>query len=197
VPAKVSVIKSGSILRDESGKILDARSSVSLIIAGERKILVDSGLKGEEEIITKRLAEKGLEISDIDTLINTHSHVDHIGNNSLFLAADIVFPRERNKIAPGVRIMETPGHSMDSISVVVESSIADSRGFDSNQVIVIAGDALPTFGNYIKMVPPALHVNKELAISSIFKILAVADIVIPGHDSPFSVLERAYIKDLD
>lgn len=192
MPPIVSVLKSGSILRDESGKILDARSSVSLIISGQRKILVDTGLKGEEKIITEGLAKKGLEIRDIDTLMNTHSHIDHIGNNRLFSTADIIFPQEGDKIAPGVRIIDTPGHSMDSISVVVDSSI-----FDSSQVIVVAGDALPTFGNYIKLVPPALHVNRELAISSMFKILKIADIVIPGHDRPFSVSERAHIRDWD
>jgi N-acyl homoserine lactone hydrolase len=189
---RASVIKSGSILRDECGKILDARSSVSLIIAERRKILVDSGLKGEENTIIEGLADYGLEIRDIDTLINTHFHNDHVGNNYLFSGADIIFPREGDKIAPGVRIIETPGHSMDSISVVV-----DSRIFDSMQTIVIAGDALPTFGNYIKMVPPALHINRELAILSMLKILRIADIVIPGHDNPFSVSERAYIKDWD
>jgi glyoxylase-like metal-dependent hydrolase (beta-lactamase superfamily II) len=80
--------------------------------------------------------------------------------------------------------METPGHSIDSISVVI----------NSRQVIVLAGDALPTFGNYIKMVPPALHANRELAISSMLKILKIADIVVPGHDSPFSISEREYIE---
>jgi N-acyl homoserine lactone hydrolase len=184
VVCRVYLLKAGSLLRDESGKILDARSSVSLIVSGQRKILVDTGLKGEEEIIIKALAQRGLEPADIDTLINTHSHIDHIGNNHLFSKATLIFSQERDQIAPGVKIMETPGHSIDSISVVV----------DSQKVIVLAGDALPTLGNYIKMVPPALHMNKELAISSIFKILKIADVVIPGHDNPFSISKRAYIE---
>jgi len=44
-------------------------------------------------------------------------------------------------IAPGVRAIETPGHTMDSISIVVEGL----------ETIVIAGDAMPTFGNFQKM----------------------------------------------
>jgi glyoxylase-like metal-dependent hydrolase (beta-lactamase superfamily II) len=184
VVCRVSLLKAGCLSRDESGKILDARSSVSLIVSGQRKILVDTGPKGEEEIIIEALAQKGLEATDIDTLINTHSHIDHIGNNHLFSRATLIFPREGDRIAPGVKIMVTPGHSRDSISVVV----------DSRQVIVLAGDALPTFSNYIKMVPPALHTNRELAISSMFKILKIADVVVPGHDSPFSISKRAYIE---
>ena len=204
MPPRVSVLKSGTLLRDDCGRILDARSSVTLIITGQQKILVDSGLEGEGEIITKRLAKGGLEIGDIDTLINTHSHADHTGNNRLFFATKILSPQEGDEIAPGVKIMQTPGHSMDSISVVVDSRMVHSgivvsekanSPVLSGQVIAIAGDALPTFGNYVKMVPPALNVNIELAISSMSKILRVADIVIPGHDHPFSVSKRTYIED--
>ena len=54
-------------------------------------------------------------------------------------------------------------------------------------LLVISGDALPTFNNFIKNVPPALHVSSELAISSMSKIINVADVVIPGHDLPFSI----------
>jgi N-acyl homoserine lactone hydrolase len=184
VVCRVSLLKAGSLLRDEPGKILDARSSVSLIVSGRRKILVDTGLKSEGGIIIEALAQKGLEPADIDTLINTHSHIDHIGNNHLFPSATLIFPQEGDQIAPGVKIIETPGHSIDSISVVV----------DSLQATVLAGDALPTLSNYIKMVPPALHIDKELAISSMLKILKIADVVVPGHDNPFSISKRAYIE---
>jgi glyoxylase-like metal-dependent hydrolase (beta-lactamase superfamily II) len=71
---------------------------------------------------------------------------------------------------------------MDSISILVGSR---SR-------IVIAGDALPTFDNFLKGVPPALHIDRSLAISSMSRILELAEIVIPGHDKPFSVRERRY-----
>jgi len=73
--------------------------------------------------------------------VNTHAHPDHCGNNSLFPQATIISPKEGEVIAPGVRAIETPGHTMDSISIVVEGL----------ETIVIAGDAMPTFGNFQKM----------------------------------------------
>jgi len=181
---EVYLLKPGSMQRDESGKILDARSSVTLIVSGTRRIVVDTGLKGEELQILKALAGLGFRPEEIDTVVNTHSHPDHCGNNHLFSRAKILVPKEGETIAPGVWAMETPGHSLDSISVVVESF----------EIAVMAGDALPTLGNFKKNVPPALHVDRALAVASMAKIASVADVVVPGHDLPFSIPKRAYIQ---
>jgi len=80
---KVFLLKAGSILRDESGEVLDARSSVTLIISGKRKIIVDTGQEGEAAQIKKALARLQLSPEDVDCVVNTHSHPDHCGNNHL------------------------------------------------------------------------------------------------------------------
>jgi N-acyl homoserine lactone hydrolase len=196
----VFVLKPGSILRDESGNILDARSSVTLIVADSWKIIVDTGQKGEDEQILEGLARLDLQPKDIDYVLNTHSHDDHVGNNYLFSHAKFLVPNDREMIASGVWTMHTPGHSLDSISVVVEAGV---ETFKKNAImkdfrmIVIAGDALPTFGNFQKNVPPALHVDRDLAVSSMAKIVALADIVVPGHDLPFYVMKREYVSVSD
>jgi len=209
----VFLLKPGSIERDECGRILDARSSVTLIISGRHKIVVDSGLLGEEELICKALAELGMKPEDIDCIVNTHSHPDHCGNNHLFSRAKILAPKEGDVIAPGVWVLATPGHSMDSISVIVETKAealqmktkrdaelltvmeteTEQKSNDSGAVIVIAGDALPTFGNFQKIVPPALHVDRDLAMASMQRIMALAEYVVPGHDFPFSIRKKAYV----
>ncbi len=194
---RVFLLKPGSILRDESGKVLDARSSVTLIISGRQKIIVDTGLEGEGEKILKALAELCINPQDIDAIVNTHSHPDHCGNNNLFCRAEILVPKDRQTIAPGVRALATPGHSLDSISVVVGAGSPSLKKADEAAtvpIIVIAGDALPTFGNFQKNIPPALHVDRAMAVSSMELIIALADIVIPGHDFPFSVRKRRYIQ---
>jgi N-acyl homoserine lactone hydrolase len=180
---EVSLLKAGSLQRDDAGNILDARSSVTLITSGVR-IVVDTGLKGEEGLILDALARKGLTPEDIDLLINTHNHPDHCGNNYLFSQAELLIPREGRRIAPGVVALETPGHTLDSISILVRSS----------SKVVMAGDALPLFDNFIQSVPPALHVDMDLAITSMSRIISIAEIVIPGHDRPFSIPERRYLR---
>jgi glyoxylase-like metal-dependent hydrolase (beta-lactamase superfamily II) len=182
VSPRVYLLKPGSIRKDDTGTILDAKSSVTLISTGTHRIIVDTGLGGEEKIILGGLAEMGLNPEDIDSVINTHTHQDHTGNNFLFSGAKVITPKEGDLIAPGVKIIATPGHTMDSISVVVLSQ----------NVVVLAGDALPTLSNYIKGVPPAHHVDRILACRSMSRILQIADVVVPGHDRPFSVLDKAY-----
>jgi glyoxylase-like metal-dependent hydrolase (beta-lactamase superfamily II) len=182
VHPEVTLLKSGSLLRDEDGRILDARASVTLITSGGKRIVVDTGVAGEERILLDRLAEEGLKPDDIEIVINTHSHPDHSGNNGLFRRARLLIPVEGDTPAPGVRIIETPGHTMESISVVVDPL-----------KIVVAGDALPTFSNFLKSVPPAIHVDRDLAAASMYRILSIADVVVPGHDRPFSVSKRRYV----
>ncbi len=206
---KVFLLKPGSILRDESGEILDARSSVTLIVSGKRKIIVDTGLEGEAKPIKRALAGLQLSPEEIDYVVNTHSHPDHCGNNHLFSRAEILAPRDGQLIGPGIWVLATPGHSLDSISVVVGGMPKDTKYTEDTikanvanmainartpPIIVIAGDALPTFGNFQKNVPPAIHVNRNLAISSMEKIIQLADIVVPGHDYPFSVGKSMYLN---
>jgi N-acyl homoserine lactone hydrolase len=180
----IFLLKAGSLKRDEYGNISDARSSVTLVISGSRTIIIDSGFKGEAELLIDALASRGLEPSDIEMIVNTHAHPDHTGNNFLFDNADFLNPHEGEAIAPHVTVMETPGHSLDSISVLV----------DAEKIVVIAGDALPTLSNFLKNVPPALHIDRDLSISSMHRIINSAEIVIPGHDHPFSIPDRRYIK---
>lgn len=187
------LLKPGRIERDEEGNVLDASSSVTLIIAGSRKIVVDTGKEEDRSVIKERLELQGLSPDDVDLVINTHGHPDHSGNNSLFTRAPVLSGvddgdlKEGDIVAPGVWILETPGHTLDSISVVCES---DRR-------IVMAGDALPLFANYLKDLPPRLHIDRDLAMESMRRVADLADLVVPGHDLPFLVRERKQIAFLD
>jgi hydroxyacylglutathione hydrolase len=51
-----------------------------IIIFGNRITIVDTGVKGSEEKISQYLSQNGRNISDIDTIILSHSHPDHIGS---------------------------------------------------------------------------------------------------------------------
>ena len=180
----VYLLKPGSIKRDDQGVILDARSSSTLILSRGCKIVVDTGQKSDEEAILQALEGLQIRPEDVDILVNTHRHSDHCGNNHLFCRARaLAAAADGEMIASGVRVLATPGHSPDSISVVVRAE----------ETVVLAGDALPTMGNYLKKVPPALHTDRNLALASMVRIMEIADIVVPGHDRPFSLRKDAYV----
>jgi glyoxylase-like metal-dependent hydrolase (beta-lactamase superfamily II) len=84
-----------------------------------------------------------------------------------------------------------PKDTKDTIEANVANMAIDAR---TPPTLVIAGDALPTFGNFQKNVPPAIYVDRNLAISSMEKLIQLADIVVPGHDYPFSVRKSKYLE---
>lgn len=190
----IKVIKPGILVRNKLGMILNASSTVTLVSDYEHNIIIDTGVPGEGENILKGLSEHRLSRNDIDIVINTHLHGDHMGNNALFEKAIFIahaneFPARLTnvkiikgdyEITSNIRIMETPGHTKGSISVVVNLP-------DTKKTFVIAGDALPIKDNYLKWVPPGINFNPKIALASMRKIVDLADFVIPGHDDIFPI----------
>ncbi len=71
------------------------RGATSVLISnGRHHIVVDTGMAHEARQLVKALEEKGLKPSDIGGVINTHFHVDHVLNNSLFPSSLIYAPQE-------------------------------------------------------------------------------------------------------
>jgi glyoxylase-like metal-dependent hydrolase (beta-lactamase superfamily II) len=191
---RVFVLKEGTIEREPDGTILDASSSVTLVLADDdTSIVVDTGMPQDADEIEGALAEHDLRPEDVDMVVNTHCHADHTGCNVLFTNATVVVHREEGaarsmsgkvlrvegtmeELAPGVRVIYTPGHSRGSISVVAETDLG---------TWVMAGDALPTPDNYVAWVPPGINYDPEVALASMKRIVDLADTIVPGHGPPF------------
>jgi glyoxylase-like metal-dependent hydrolase (beta-lactamase superfamily II) len=60
-----------------------------LITNDEHRVVVDTGLSIQEDELVRALARRHLAPADVDIVINTHLHVDHCGNNSVFPRASI------------------------------------------------------------------------------------------------------------
>ncbi len=67
-----------------------------LLIEGEKRALVDAAHVGRRTSLEAKLLERGLSPDDIDIVILTHAHWDHVQNIDLFRNAQIlVHPDER------------------------------------------------------------------------------------------------------
>ena len=190
----IKVIKPGILVRNNLGMILQASSTVTLVKDDDHNIIIDTGVPGEGEKILQGLSNHGLYQDDIDLVINTHLHGDHMGNNAMFwkarfMAHEKELPaRLKNVIViegdyvltDHIKIIETPGHTHGSISVVVDVP-------KESKTYVIAGDALPIKDNYLKWVPPGINFNPKIALASMRKIVEIADFVVPGHEDMFEI----------
>ncbi|MDW5563986.1 MAG: MBL fold metallo-hydrolase [Methanomassiliicoccus sp.] len=176
-------------LRRENGVLLEAHSTSSLIVGGSHNILVDTSSLHLRNRLISGLRSLNLGPQDIDILISTHLHHDHVGNNDLFPNA-IWFARAEEdpepfyrkvrtdlELIPGVRLLHTPGHTRGSMSVEVETT--DGR-------YVIAGDAFPTKDNFDKWVAPLIKYDEGAALRSMKRIAYLADHIVPGHGAPFA-----------
>jgi glyoxylase-like metal-dependent hydrolase (beta-lactamase superfamily II) len=65
-----------------------------LLTSGAHRFVVDTGMPHEAHLLVRALEERGLRPEDIEGVINTHFHVDHVLNNSLFPGSLIYAPQE-------------------------------------------------------------------------------------------------------
>jgi N-acyl homoserine lactone hydrolase len=86
--------------------------------------------------------------------------------------------REGEEIDEGVTVMETPGHSKGSMTLLVR---------DGDTTSAICGDALPNGLSVASGMPRIVFWDVEDARNSIRKLLDRAQNFYPGHDRPFRV----------
>ncbi|MDR2866110.1 MAG: MBL fold metallo-hydrolase [Methanomassiliicoccaceae archaeon] len=183
----LDVLAVGRLVK-EDGIILEAHSTSTLIRSGNVNIVVDTSSTEMLPAIKTSFRQVGVLPKDVSIVVLTHTHHDHCGNNDLFKKAKFYVhteecPEGRNyvpvsedvEIAPGVRLVYTPGHTEGSMSVFV----------DSERNYAITGDAIPLEDNYRRGVPPGINYDPGLAMKSIKYITEYADVMIPGHGFPF------------
>lgn len=136
---------------------------ISYLFVGKNKcLLIDSGL-GIANINEEIKKITNLPVS----LINTHSHYDHIGGNKLFKKINY---KKEIKLDPFLfEIIKTPGHSPDSICL-----------FEITNKILISGDTLYP-------APIYLHLKESDVddyINSLKKLIVIPELknILPGHD---------------
>lgn len=193
------------------GLVFNLGSTNTTLIRDEGlNILVDPGILqlGRYGAMQKRLEELGLKPDDIDIVINTHCHYDHIECNYLFRGSPLIIHEDEveycralywpefaeayfgimdveaikgdKALTGNVEIIETPGHTPGSISVVAEAS---------GGRVICTGDAVIVREDLLELRPPSvvsLNYDKEMAVRSLRRIRELKPaLVIPGHDASF------------
>ena len=65
-------------------------SHVYLIKGDTKNVLIDTGVAGKFPVLKRRLTELGLRVRDINLIILTHEHYDHIGATAFFHGTAVV-----------------------------------------------------------------------------------------------------------
>ncbi len=192
------------------------------ILGAEKKILVDSGFSSVHwvqktlEIGCRQEKNEGLEFAlktigwrpeDVDIVINTHLHYDHIGGNSMlknarFLIQEKEWQHAHHPLKTQVWAYST--RDFDAVDyfqwklingthdvvpgVRVIPTPGHTPGHQSVIVntakgrVVITGDAANLVENVVDEVPPTIMWNVADAIWSVELLHSLAAFLIPGHD---------------
>ncbi len=159
--------------------------TVSLIRDGDRVIVVDPGMVPTRAAILGPLAELGVSVGEVTDVVLSHHHPDHTVNIALFGEIPVhdfqaVYHRDVWEaraadglhLTPSVWLLTTPGHTPQDLSVVVGTT---------EQVVVLTHlwwTAHGPLDDPYAPDPNVLRAQRE-------RILALADLVVPGHGPPF------------
>ena len=87
---------------------------------------------------------------------------------------------EGETLEPGVRVLDTPGHTRGSISLLVETS---------QGTVALVGDAVTSPGSAFIGKPYLIFWDEREAEESVAKLLKMSHTFYPGHDRPFRLGE--------
>ena len=227
---RVMALKMGTLTLEKAFDGVAERTMIhepiwaAAILGGEKRILVDTGLHdaqwisencvpcsiAPEETMSAALASIGWEPEDVDIVVNTHLHYDHVGNNPMFPRAlfytsrceyetafnppaSQAFLYERTRqlydargVAPQQwRLVEKETQLIPGVRLILTPG--QTKGHVSVLVeteegtVCIAGDAVMFMENIEKNYINVLHTSKEACAQTYTQICSRADAVFPGH----------------
>ncbi|XP_043473102.1 metallo-beta-lactamase domain-containing protein 1 [Leptopilina heterotoma] len=194
---EVIVLFDGYSNKDEDD-VMEANCSCTLI-KGPKTIIVDTMTAWDKDRLIQALAQNGVRPDDIDCVVCTHGHADHIGNNNLFTNAEHIvgcsvhrrtkfykdLSKEDYHPCEGVKITATPGHTGEDVTVLVNTK--------NNGRVAITGDL---FEKEEDIADPSIW--KEQCASEYLQnlqakmrwlIINTSDFIVPGHGPMFRVTE--------
>ena len=199
---RVDVLAIGTLSKNrfwnEKASVRQEMATCTLVRGDNVTLVVDPGWPPEvlQAVIYYRA---GLKAEDITHVFLTHVDPAHLVGISLFAKAkwlahseEIIYAKAEmleddtmagiirklrkapDKIAPGIEIFPTPGHSPGHCSLMVNSPVTTT---------VIAGDVVLT-RDYMENgdLGPTLY-DRERGEESFREVIEIADLIIPGHDN--------------
>jgi N-acyl homoserine lactone hydrolase len=213
---KVETLLQGYRLSTDQGDV--AFCGVNLIEGvnetGElRRIIVDTGHTGRRRPLERALAARGLSTSQIDTVVCTHAHWDHIENLNMFEHAQIVLhknerryitqPHKNDFACPEwidsifERYQERIREVEEGVQLIPGVEIVDAPGHSAGTiavtaatgdgVAVVAGDAIQNSTVAVERRNALVFWSDALATRTIDKLVTIGDVIYPGHDQAFRI----------
>lgn len=231
---QVTALKMGTLYGEKSSMTMGVDFGKPVIIpiwaaaieGNGKKIVVDTGIRSvewtkkylgdkyqvyqeEDETIKNALHHIGWEVEEVDMVINSHLHYDHVGGNHLFKNAifylqrcewDYSFQPVKNQECfyyeelygykavryTNWKFLNGESEILPGLKVIhFGGHTKGSQGVFVNTkegVLCIAADAVGVYENLTDKVLPNIMCDVESGFKTIDCITGRADFVLPGHD---------------
>ena len=100
----------------------------------DNNILVDTGAGLNKDYLFSKLRENNVEPTDIELIVNTHCHFDHIGGNHFFPDAkvaihklDAISIKNKDTLGTSMSVFDNPGNCRVDIELEDGDEIADFK----------------------------------------------------------------------
>lgn len=179
--------------------VMRANGTATLVRDEDKIILVDTLGPWDSDLLVQLLQEQGVQPPDVNLVVCTHTHPDHVGNMNLFTNSEqhvsgfSVYRDDEYTFHPfidgvplsltsNVRVIPTPGHTLSCVSVVVEN--VEGMG-----TVIVAGDLFEKEEDLTddQLWLEAGSEDEEQQRVNRQKVLEMADYIIPGHGPMFKV----------
>lgn len=185
--------------------------AVNLVTTPDVRILFDTGHVGRRRALLRALSVLGLTTADIDMVVLSHAHWDHVQNADLFADAAVLVHEDEPAYAesPGADDLATPpwtgtlfGHlgvqtvrDRETIAAGVHTLHLPGHTAGSLGLLVetpdgrhvLTGDAVSSAAALRRGQCSVVHHDAGQARASVALVATLADVVWPGHDRPFAV----------
>lgn len=188
---------------------------------GVRRVVVDTGHFGRGVVLRQALADRGLSASDIDVLLLTHAHWDHVQGLQYFDRATIMtHPKELDYISrPHAQDYATPAwtkamldqYDIQSVTeggeLATDVHVIEVPGHSPGTIAVavatdegtsvITGDSIQNAMVAQQRRNALVFWNEAQANASVGRIVDMADVIYPGHDQPFRLSASGAVDYVD
>lgn len=185
------------------------------------RIVVDTGSNGRAAVLRTALENRGLSGADVDAVVLTHGHWDHIQNLDAFpravihLHADeldyLQHPHKNDYATPGWTRAVLDCYDVrpvpDGFELAPGVHVMAVPGHSAGTIAVVAetaagveiipGDALQGAAVAVSGRNAMVFHDQEQADRSVHRIIEQADIIRPGHDRPFRISPSGAIDYLE
>jgi glyoxylase-like metal-dependent hydrolase (beta-lactamase superfamily II) len=160
-------------------------ATVSVAVDGEQVVVIDPGMVADQSSILGPLGGLGITPGDVTDVVFSHHHPDHSLNAGLFPNARFhdhwaIYrgdvwdsrPAEGFEVSPHVKLIETPGHTPQDITTLIETNAG-----------IVACTHL--WWHAAGPAEDPLATDAEALHAGRLRVLDLASVIVPGHGEAF------------